>query len=53
MVHVVQSLELWNMAENKTMTLSAHDGLITALSVSTVNGLIASASHDKFIKLWK
>jgi WD40 repeat protein len=41
------------MAENKTMTLSAHDGLITALSVSTVNGLIASASHDKFIKLWK
>ncbi|GAU41981.1 hypothetical protein TSUD_306870 [Trifolium subterraneum] len=48
-----QSLELWNMAENKTMTLSAHDGLITALSVSTVNGLIASASHDKFIKLWK
>lgn len=48
-----QSMELWNMAENKTMTLSAHDGLITALAVSTVNGLVASASHDKFIKLWK
>ncbi|XP_020202969.1 transcriptional corepressor LEUNIG [Cajanus cajan] len=48
-----QSLELWNMNENKTMTLSAHDGLITALTVSTVNGLVASASHDKYIKLWK
>ncbi|KAG5048448.1 hypothetical protein JHK85_009551 [Glycine max] len=47
------SLELWNMSENKTMTLSAHDGLITSLAVSTVNGLVASASHDKFLKLWK
>ncbi|KAL5127629.1 Transcriptional corepressor LEUNIG [Glycine soja] len=47
------SLELWNMTENKTMTLSAHEGLIAALAVSTVNGLVASASHDKFVKLWK
>ena len=49
----VQSLELWNMSENKTMTLSAHEGLIAALAVSTVTGLVASASHDKFVKLWK
>uniref|UniRef100_A0A2P2MDX1 Uncharacterized protein MANES_11G082800 n=1 Tax=Rhizophora mucronata TaxID=61149 RepID=A0A2P2MDX1_RHIMU len=48
-----QSLELWNMTENKTMTLSAHDGLIASLSVSTVRGLVASASHDKYVKLWK
>lgn len=48
-----QSMELWNMSENKTMTLSAHDGLIAALSVSSVTGLVASASHDKFVKLWK
>ncbi|KAJ9702488.1 hypothetical protein PVL29_004299 [Vitis rotundifolia] len=48
-----QSLELWNMSENKTMTLSAHDGLIAALAVSTVSGLVASASHDKIVKLWK
>ncbi|RVX19509.1 Transcriptional corepressor LEUNIG [Vitis vinifera] len=47
------SLELWNMSENKTMTLSAHDGLIAALAVSTVSGLVASASHDKIVKLWK
>ncbi|KAI9107131.1 hypothetical protein K1719_022659 [Acacia pycnantha] len=48
-----QSLELWNMAEHKTMTLSAHEGLIASLAVSNVTGLVASASHDKFVKLWK
>ncbi|XP_072965939.1 transcriptional corepressor LEUNIG-like isoform X6 [Typha angustifolia] len=48
-----QSLELWDMSENKTMTLPAHDGLIAALAVSNVNGLVASASHDKYVKLWK
>ncbi|KAM7493211.1 hypothetical protein LguiB_027820 [Lonicera macranthoides] len=47
------SLELWNMTENKTMTLSAHDGLITGLAASTVTGLVSSASHDKIVKLWK
>ena len=49
----MQSLELWNMAENKTMALSAHEGLIASLAVSPVAGLIASASHDKIVKLWK
>ncbi|KAJ6913536.1 hypothetical protein NC651_015918 [Populus alba x Populus x berolinensis] len=49
----IQSLELWNMNENKTMTLSAHEGLIAALAVSTATGLVASASHDKLVKLWK
>ncbi|RAL52948.1 hypothetical protein DM860_007716 [Cuscuta australis] len=48
-----QSLELWNMTENKTMTLPAHEGLIASLAVSTAAGLVASASHDKIIKLWK
>ncbi|KAF9613008.1 hypothetical protein IFM89_004862 [Coptis chinensis] len=47
------SLELWNMAQNKTMTLSAHEGLVASLSVSNVTGLVASASHDKLVKLWK
>ncbi|RVX19905.1 Transcriptional corepressor LEUNIG [Vitis vinifera] len=50
---LLQYLELWNMSENKTMTLAAHDGLIAALAVSTVSGLVASASHDKIVKLWK
>ncbi|CAH9107347.1 unnamed protein product [Cuscuta epithymum] len=48
-----QSLDLWNMTENKTLTLSAHEGLIASLAVSTTAGLVASASHDKIIKLWK
>ncbi|KAL0903815.1 hypothetical protein M5K25_025868 [Dendrobium thyrsiflorum] len=48
-----QSLELWDMAEKKTLTLAAHEGLIAALAASNVNGLVASASHDKFVKLWK
>ncbi|KHG05392.1 Transcriptional corepressor LEUNIG -like protein [Gossypium arboreum] len=47
------SLELWNLTEGKTKTLSAHEGLIAALAVSPVTGLVSSASHDKFIKLWK
>ncbi|CAN8229685.1 unnamed protein product [Cochlearia groenlandica] len=48
-----QSLELWNMSENKTMALSAHEGIIASLGVSTSTGLVASASHDKRVKLWK
>lgn len=50
---ILQSLELWNMIENKTMTLAAHEGLIAALAVSNVTRMVASASHDKFVKLWK
>ncbi|XP_021597101.1 transcriptional corepressor LEUNIG isoform X2 [Manihot esculenta] len=48
-----ETLELWNMAENKTMALPAHDKLVSALAVSNVTGLVASASHDKHVKLWK
>ncbi|KAB2619223.1 transcriptional corepressor LEUNIG [Pyrus ussuriensis x Pyrus communis] len=47
------TLELWNMTENKTIALPVHEGLIASLAVSTVTGLIASASHDKFVKIWK
>ncbi|KAF5739745.1 hypothetical protein HS088_TW12G00955 [Tripterygium wilfordii] len=48
-----QTLELWNMTESKTMTVVAHEELIASLAVSTATGLIASASHDKFVKLWE
>lgn len=47
-----QSLELWDMVENRSMTVAAHDGLISALASSS-SGLVASASHDKHVKLWK
>uniref|UniRef100_A0A2N9GAR4 Uncharacterized protein n=1 Tax=Fagus sylvatica TaxID=28930 RepID=A0A2N9GAR4_FAGSY len=48
-----QSLELWNMAENKCMTIPAHECVIAALAQSPAKGLIASASHDKSVKIWK
>ncbi|KAM7506065.1 hypothetical protein LguiB_004969 [Lonicera macranthoides] len=49
-----QSLELWNPTENnKTMTVAAHNGLIAALADSPYKELIASASHDQLVKLWK
>ncbi|XP_015898191.3 transcriptional corepressor LEUNIG isoform X2 [Ziziphus jujuba] len=46
-------LELWNMKENKSMNLRAHDKLVSSLAVSSVTGLVASASHDKCVKIWK
>ncbi|KAF9610955.1 hypothetical protein IFM89_025988 [Coptis chinensis] len=48
-----QTMELWNMAENKSMTVQAHDGQIAALAQSPATGMVASASHDKSVKLWK
>ncbi|MBA0613195.1 hypothetical protein Godav_013682, partial [Gossypium davidsonii] len=42
-----QSLELWNTAENKCLTISAHDCVISALAQSQVTGMVASASYDK------
>ncbi|XP_050205683.1 transcriptional corepressor LEUNIG_HOMOLOG-like [Mercurialis annua] len=47
------SLELWNMAENKSMTIPAHENIISALAQSPVTGMVASASHDSSVKLWK
>ncbi|PNY09379.1 transcriptional corepressor LEUNIG-like protein [Trifolium pratense] len=49
-----QSLELWSPTEgNKTESISAHKGLIAGLADSPQNELIASASHDCLVKLWK
>lgn len=48
-----KSLELWNMTENKMMTLPAHDNVITSLTVSNVTNLVASGSHDSRVKIWK
>ncbi|KAL6953547.1 hypothetical protein U1Q18_045646 [Sarracenia purpurea var. burkii] len=49
----LQSLELWNMPENKSMTVPAHENIIAALAQSPVTGMVASASHDSSVKLWK
>ncbi|PON70795.1 Guanine nucleotide-binding protein, beta subunit [Parasponia andersonii] len=49
----ISSLELWNMAENKSMTIRAHEDIISALAQSPVTGMVSSASHDSSVKLWK
>nr|KAJ0187453.1 hypothetical protein LSAT_V11C900460290 [Lactuca sativa] len=36
--HSLQSLELWNMAKNKSLTVPAHDNIIAALAQSPVTG---------------
>jgi WD40 repeat protein len=48
-----QSLELWNMVENKCMTIAAHECVISALARSVLTGMVASASHDKSVRIWK
>ncbi|GAB4841330.1 hypothetical protein Ancab_022056 [Ancistrocladus abbreviatus] len=47
-----RSLELWNMVENKSMTVPAHENIVSALAAS-VTGMVASAGHDCRVKLWK
>ncbi|AQK90548.1 Transcriptional corepressor LEUNIG [Zea mays] len=48
----VKSLELWDMSENRSMTVAAHDSLVSALASSS-SGLVASSGHDKYVKLWR
>ncbi|CAM6102204.1 unnamed protein product [Calypogeia fissa] len=48
-----QSMELWNMVEDKIMTLKAHDGLVVSLVACPISSLVTSASHDKCVKLWQ
>ncbi|XP_059660269.1 transcriptional corepressor LEUNIG_HOMOLOG-like [Cornus florida] len=49
----VRTMEMWNMAENKSMTVQAHENIVAALAQSPLRGMVASASHDSFVKLWK
>ncbi|RID66871.1 hypothetical protein BRARA_D01984 [Brassica rapa] len=39
--------------ENKCMTIPAHECAISALAQSPSTGMMASASHDKSVKIWK
>ncbi|RWW43225.1 hypothetical protein BHE74_00051139 [Ensete ventricosum] len=48
-----QTMELWDIIGTKSMGLQAHEGVIAALAHSHSTGLVASASHDKSVKLWK
>ncbi|KAM7509446.1 hypothetical protein LguiA_019899 [Lonicera macranthoides] len=46
-----ESLELWNMTENKMMTRMGEP--ISALALSDTAGLVASASRNNLVKIWK
>ncbi|KAJ4975836.1 hypothetical protein NE237_000942 [Protea cynaroides] len=49
-----KSLELWNpMSTCKTNTYPAHGGLITALADSPSTRMVATTSHDGYVKLWR
>ncbi|XP_031499948.1 transcriptional corepressor LEUNIG_HOMOLOG-like [Nymphaea colorata] len=48
-----QSIELWDLVADRVTTVAAHDGIIAGLAQSPVTGMIATASHDKCVKLWK
>ncbi|KAJ6707079.1 TRANSCRIPTIONAL REGULATOR OF FILAMENTOUS GROWTH FLO8 [Salix viminalis] len=49
-----QVLEFWSPTDgDRTWSIPAHGGLIAALASSVENEMIASASHDHCVKLWK
>ncbi|GJM97333.1 hypothetical protein PR202_ga14253 [Eleusine coracana subsp. coracana] len=48
-----QTLELWSLGDNQRNPIQAHEGLIAALAHSPFTKMIASASHDRYVKLWK
>ncbi|KAF1895736.1 hypothetical protein Lal_00037852 [Lupinus albus] len=45
--------ELWDIAEDKNMNVSADQNVISCLVQSPVTGIVASSSHDCTVKLWK
>ncbi|XP_077210996.1 transcriptional corepressor LEUNIG_HOMOLOG-like [Tasmannia lanceolata] len=49
-----QFLEIWNpIHSRKTMKFPAHNGLVAALASSPPTGMVASASHDQCVKVWR
>ncbi|KAL0353069.1 UNVERIFIED_CONTAM: Transcriptional corepressor LEUNIG [Sesamum angustifolium] len=49
-----QNIDIWNPTMgNKTWSYQAHQGIISALANASETNMIASVSHDQWIKLWK
>ncbi|KAI5657111.1 hypothetical protein M9H77_25904 [Catharanthus roseus] len=49
-----KSIQFWNpAARNKTWSYKAHEDVISALAESTYTNVIASASHDNWLRAWK
>ncbi len=46
-------MELWSLSDSQRNVVAAHEGLIVALAHSPATGSVASASHDRSVKLWK
>lgn len=50
---LMQYIDIWNpIMRNKTWTVKAHEGMVSALA-ATKSNVIASVSHDQWVKLWK
>jgi WD40 repeat protein len=47
-----QRVFLWDFESEKTVTILAHDGIVSGLSSSFISGLFATASHDSKVKLF-
>ena len=47
-----QRVYLWDFESEKTVTIPAHEGIVSGLSSSFVSGLFATASHDSKVKLF-
>jgi len=47
-----QRVYLWDFESEKTVTILAHEGIVSGLSSSFVSGLFATASHDSKVKLF-
>ncbi|KAL0398576.1 UNVERIFIED_CONTAM: Transcriptional corepressor LEUNIG, partial [Sesamum radiatum] len=51
---VAVNIDIWNPTMgNKTWSYQAHQGIISALANASETNMIASVSHDQWIKLWK
>ncbi|WVZ10597.1 hypothetical protein V8G54_015127 [Vigna mungo] len=48
-----KTIDVWDFGENKTLTMHAHEKLVSSLAISNATGLLASTSHDKHLKIWK
>lgn len=52
-VENVQTITLWNFAENKVESVQAHDCYVLDLDGCLATGLLASASRDGCVKVWR
>ncbi|KAK3148622.1 hypothetical protein QOZ80_3BG0297310 [Eleusine coracana subsp. coracana] len=48
-----QTITLWDFAENKVVSVQPHDGYVADLAGCHATGMLASASHDGCVKVWR